>query len=122
MPRASQSLPSIYRQEDCTGQRQCTSQAGPLSQGLSHAHDARGNQQGICNGAEQHHAAYMLTTQALAQYECVLRADGHNQRQAQGHALEGNGKGKRSGGRQSVHGLSLPVFGDEDKLPFLTFV
>ncbi len=91
MPRTSQSLPSIYRQEDGPGQRQCTRKAGALPQGLGHAHDTRGNQQGVRHGAEQHHAAHMLTTQTLAQYERVLRADGHDEPQAQGQALEGNG-------------------------------
>jgi len=91
MPSTAQRLPSIYRQEDATGQRQDTRETGALPQCLGHAHDTRCNQQCVRHGAQQHHAAHMLTTQTLTQYECILRADGHDEPQAQGQALEGNG-------------------------------
>lgn len=69
MPRTPQRLPSIYRQERGTGQRQHTREAGALPQCLGHAHDTRRNQQCVRHGAQQHHASHMLATQTLAQYE-----------------------------------------------------
>ena len=120
LPRAAQGLPAIDRQEDGAGQGQRPRQARVLPQGLGHAQHAGGDQHGVGHRAEQHHAADVLAAQALAQHEGVLRADGHDQPEAQGQALDEDREGERSGCGQGHGAPSLPAADDEDKLIFLS--
>ena len=55
---------------------------------LGHAQHARTGQQHIGQDAKQHHTAHMLAPQPLAQHKGVLRPDGNNQAQTQGHGLQ----------------------------------
>ena len=98
--RTAQGLPPIDRQEDGAGQGQGPRQARALAQRLGHAQHTRRDEDGVGRGAEQHHAAHVLATQALAQHEGVLRADGHDQAQAQGQALHEDREGERVSFRQ----------------------
>ena len=84
---ALERLPAIDRQKHCTAQSQTTRQHGPVTQRLRHAEHARRDQHRIGHRAKRHHAAHMLTPQALAQDKCVLRPNGHDQAQAQKQAL-----------------------------------
>jgi hypothetical protein len=113
---AAQGLPPIDRQEDGACQGQGLRQAWTLAQRLGHAQHTRGNEDGVGHGAEQHDAADMLATQALAQHEDVLRTDGHDQAQAQGHALHEDREGERVGFWQVHDVVSLPVALHKDKL------
>jgi hypothetical protein len=56
-------------------------------------------------------AADMLAPQALAQHKGVLRADGHDQAQAQGKALQKCGGDGPCGGGQERHGAHSQGFG-----------
>jgi len=94
LPCAAQRLPAIHRQEDGAGQRQQTRQAGALPQGLGHAQDAGSNEHGIGHRAEKHDGAHMLAAQALAQHERVLRADRHNEPEAQRQSLDEDREGE----------------------------
>jgi len=63
----------------------------------------------------------VFAAQALAQHKRVLRANGHDQAQAQHQALDKSRGhlGPYGGVAHFVHGASLPVLSNEDKLSLL---
>lgn len=115
LPCAAQRLPAIGRQEKGASESQGTCQARAAAQGLGHAQDTRGHEDGVRHRAEQHHAAHVLTAQALAQHERVLRPDGDDEAEAQRQALHEDRDRERRDGRRGHEGpSSLPVPAHED--------
>ena len=117
MPCTPQRLPAVDRQERGARRGQGTCQVRALPQGLRHPHDTRCNEHRVCRRAEQHYAAHVLATQALAKHECVLRTDRDDEPQAQGRALDAHrenwnltfiGAVKQMGVRESSHSRAPP--------------
>ncbi len=110
-----QGPPTIEGQKRSARQGQCPGQSRTVSQRLRHAPHASGDEQGVSQSAEQHHAAHVFTPQPLAQHEGILRTNGHDQTQPQGQALrEGAERGRRT--QVQEHGAtSLPASRGVDK-------
>ena len=122
LPRATQRLPSVDRQECGAREGECPCELRLLAQRLRHAHHARRDQHSVGHGADQHHAAHVLSAQPLAQHEGVLGADGDDESEAQREALNEYRQGERSCGCWGHDPGSLPVTKHEDKLNKLSHI